>query len=227
MAYINFKEEKYKGKIQVEKRKKNVECEYCGANFVVDDNTIEVKHLNAGEINEEQEYINADTNLNKLKNYDEAYNIYLSLSKRYVDNPEVWIGLLRSLTKDFTYKYATADFKKLYQKYWNNYIALAEKKDIDEYSKKYKEYVDNVEASSENNSGLVKSEKCYIISTVFAFFKDYSLIIKLKQIPRGGSPSTNLKNPGNPRVLSISAIKLTSFSFFLFLISSPDNPKGT
>ena len=119
--------------LKVEKRKKNVECEYCGANFVVDDNTIEVKHLNAGEINEEQEYINADTNLNKLKNYDEAYNIYLSLSKRYVDNPEVWIGLLRSLTRDFTYKYATADFKKLYQKYWSNYIALAEKKDIDEY----------------------------------------------------------------------------------------------
>lgn len=153
--------------LKVEKRKKNVECEYCGANFVVDDNTIEVKHLNAGEINEEQEYINADTNLNKLKNYDEAYNIYLSLSKRYVDNPEVWIGLLRSLTKDFTYKYATADFKKLYQKYWSNYIALAEKKDIDEYSKKYKEYVDNVDASSENNSEMVKSEKCYIISTVF------------------------------------------------------------
>ena len=73
--------------LKVEKRKKNVECEYCGANFVVDDNTIEVKHFNAGEINEEQEYINADTNLNKLKNYDEAYNIYLSLSNRYVDNP--------------------------------------------------------------------------------------------------------------------------------------------
>lgn len=153
--------------LKVEKRKKNVECEYCGASFVVDDNTIEVKHLNAGEINEEQEYINAETNLNKLKNYDEAYNIYLSLSKRYVDNPEIWIGLLRSLTKDFTYKYATADFKKLYQKYWNNYIALADKKEVDEYAKKYKEYVDNVDASSENSSGIVKTEKCYIIATVF------------------------------------------------------------
>lgn len=154
--------------LQVEKRNKKVKCDYCNSTFLLDDeNTINVKHMQVGQISEEQEYINAKTNLDKLKNYDEAYKIYLSLSKRYVDDSEVWIGLLRSLTKDFSYKYATLEFRNLYQKYWNNYIALADKKDISKYEVKYKKYIEEIEASSENDSEIVKTEKCYILSTVF------------------------------------------------------------
>lgn len=154
--------------LQVEKRNKKVKCDYCNSTFLLDDeNTINVKHMQVGQISEEQEYINAKTNLDKLKNYDEAYKIYLSLSKRYVDDSEVWIGLLRSLTKDFSYKYATLEFRNLYQKYWNNYIALADKKDISKYEVKYKKYIEEIEASFENDSEIVKTEKCYILSTVF------------------------------------------------------------
>ena len=154
--------------LQVEKRNKKVKCDYCNSTFLLDDeNTINIKHMQVGQISEEQEYINAKTNLDKLKNYDEAYKIYLSLSKRYVDDSEVWIGLLRSLTKDFSYKYATLEFRNLYQKYWNNYIALADKKDISKYEVKYKKYIEEIEASSENDSEIVKTEKCYILSTVF------------------------------------------------------------
>lgn len=154
--------------LQVEKRNKKVKCDYCNSTFLLDDeNTINVKHMQVGQISEEQEYTNAKTNLDKLKNYDEAYKIYLSLSKRYVDDSEVWIGLLRSLTKDFSYKYATLEFRNLYQKYWNNYIALADKKDISKYEVKYKKYIEEIEASSENDSEIVKTEKCYILSTVF------------------------------------------------------------
>lgn len=152
--------------IEVEKRKKNIKCEYCGTSFAVSDDVIEVKHLMAGEISEEQEFINAETNLNKLKNYDEAYDIYLSLSKRYVDNAEIWIGLLRSLTKDFTYKYGSQDFKKLYQKYWSSFIALADEDEREKYEKKYKDYVDKVSVSSSNDGKIVKQEKCYLAVTV-------------------------------------------------------------
>ena len=154
--------------LQVEKRNNKVKCDYCNSTFLLDDeNTINVKHMQVGQISEEQEYIKAKTNLDKLKNYDEAYKIYLSLSKRYVDDSEVWIGLLRSLTKDFSYKYATLEFRNLYQKYWNNYIALADKKDISKYEVKYKKYIEEIEASFENDSEIVKTEKCYILSTVF------------------------------------------------------------
>lgn len=156
--------------IEVEKRKKKVNCEYCGTSFVVDDDVIEVKHLMAGEISEEQEFINAETNLNKLKNYDEAYEIYLSLSKRYVDNPEIWIGLLRSITKDFTYKYGSTDFKKLYQSYWKSFCALADEKEKEKYEKKYKDYVDKVGGTSSNEGNDWEEEKCYLAVTALGGF---------------------------------------------------------
>ena len=59
------------------------------------------------------------------------------------------------------------EFRNLYQKYWNNYIALADKKDISKYEVKYKKYIEEIEASFENDSEIVKTEKCYILSTVF------------------------------------------------------------
>lgn len=152
--------------LKLEKKEKQVECEYCGASFLLDDNVLEVKHLKAGEISDEQEFVNALTHLEKLQNYDEAYNIYLSLSNRYVDNPEVWIGLLRSLTKDFTYKYATSEFKELYEKYWKNYIALAKKKEIKSYEEKYNNYLTNVKTTSVNKTNIVQSETCYLVLTV-------------------------------------------------------------
>ena len=127
--------------LQVEKSSKKIKCEYCNSTFILDDeNTINIKHMQVGQITEEQEYINAKTNLDKLKNYDEAYRIYLSLSKRYVDDPEVWIGLLRAYTKDFTHIVNMNSFKNTYTKYWNNYVALASSSDVNKYKSKFESY---------------------------------------------------------------------------------------
>ena len=159
--------------IKVEPRKKIV-CEYCGANFLLEDNTIQIKHIQSGEITEEQEFINAETNLNKLKNYKEAYDIYLSLSKRYVDDASIWIGLLRSLTRDFTYKIELLSFKNNYEKYWKNFIALADKKEIEKYESRYNDYISGVKFSPLENikfSGINskkkedKEDKCYLAAT--------------------------------------------------------------
>ena len=48
--------------------------------------------------------INAELLLNKIKDYDSSYEIYKSLLRKYADHPELWIGILRSFTRDFTYK---------------------------------------------------------------------------------------------------------------------------
>lgn len=45
--------------LNVDENKKNVSCDYCGTNFVLDDNVVRVKHIMAGQITEEQEFINA------------------------------------------------------------------------------------------------------------------------------------------------------------------------
>lgn len=153
--------------IKVEPRKK-ICCEYCGANFLLDDDTIKVKHIKSGGISEEQEFINAETNLNKLNNYEDAYDIYLSLSKRYVDDASIWIGLLRSLTKDFTYKIESISFKNNYEKYWKNFNALATDKEIKKFEEKYNNYVNDVKFSKIDNSGFsfsnndLDDNKCYL-----------------------------------------------------------------
>ena len=166
MKLVETKCPNCKASIKVDEKSRNVTCTYCGAEFLLDDNTIKVKHIMNGEITEEQEFINAETNLNKLKDYDSSYKGYLSLSKRYVDNPEVWIGLLRSLTRDFTYKYGTKTFQDEYKKYWRNYIALADDTDRNKYEKKYKDYVDKVLAS-DNTTEIVEKEQNLVLATVF------------------------------------------------------------
>ena len=149
--------------LQVEKSSKKIKCEYCNSTFILDDeNTINIKHMQVGQITEEQEYINAKTNLDKLKNYDEAYRIYLSLSKRYVDDPEVWIGLLRAYTKDFTHIVNMNSFKNTYTKYWNNYVALASSSDVNKYKSKFESYnnildekqIEKEEKKKKNREGL-------------------------------------------------------------------------
>lgn len=144
---------------------KKAECDYCGTSFVIDDETIKVKHFMVGQISEEQEFINAETNLDKLQNYEEAFSIYLSLSKRYVNNAEVWIGLLRCVTRDFTYKHGSQDFKKMYQKYWNSFVALADEKEIKKYEEKYKDYVENIKGTPVHPEAN-KKEKCLLVVTV-------------------------------------------------------------
>ncbi len=41
--------------MKVDQNKKEMNCEYCGNKFLID-NDLKVKHINAGEIDEEQEF---------------------------------------------------------------------------------------------------------------------------------------------------------------------------
>lgn len=165
--------------LEVEGNRKKAECQYCGTTFLLDDNTVNVKHIHAGGISEEQEYINAETYLNKFKNYDEAYKLYLSLSKRFVDNPEIWIGLLRSITHDFKYKVNSNLFMKNCTTYWNNYCSLVDKKDVDKYLDKYRNYLDNVQAVTpdftnninlQNVTAVASNSKKELIMLLVTFF---------------------------------------------------------
>ena len=141
--------------LEVENNKKKIECKYCGTTFLLDDNTVNVRHIGAGQITDEQEFINAETNLNKFKNYDEAYRLYLSLSKRFVDNPEIWIGLLRCYTYDFTKKTMGSFMKKYCEMYWNNYCSLVGEQEISKYRYKYENYMTGFD-EQENKKKEVK-----------------------------------------------------------------------
>ena len=109
---------------------RSMKCEYCGSSIMASE--------------EQQELINAELLLNKIKDYDSSYEIYKSLLRKYADHPELWIGILRSFTKDFTYKEYGDKFAKEYQKYWRGFIALASEDEVKKYQNQYRHYVDCV-----------------------------------------------------------------------------------
>lgn len=153
MKLIDITCPKCKATMEVDEKRKQVTCKYCDNKILIDDEVKKVKHIMVGQIDEEQEFINANTNLNKFKDYEEAYKGYLSLSKRYVDNPEVWLGLLRSLSMDFT----NTNYNKLYLEYWGKFVSLSDEKTINKYKEKYEKFIDSFNEYDKRNANVVKT----------------------------------------------------------------------
>lgn len=136
MKLIEITCPKCKATMKVDKSKKELNCEYCGNKILIDDEVKKVKILHAGEITEEQEFNNAEANL-KFKDYGKSFIVYKRLSMRYADNKEVWLGLLRSVTEDFTRK----EYRPEYEEYYNKYASLADEKELSKYKTKYDKYM--------------------------------------------------------------------------------------
>lgn len=136
MKLIDVTCPKCKATMKVDKSKKELTCEFCGNKILIDDEVKKVKILHAGQITEEQEFNNAEANL-KFKDYQKAYYGYKRLSMRYADNKEIWLGLLRSSTEDFTKK----EYNPEYEEYFNKYESLAEEKELSKYKTKYDKYM--------------------------------------------------------------------------------------
>lgn len=136
MKLIDITCPKCKAVMKVDKSKKELTCEFCGNKILIDDEVKKVKILHAGQITEEQEFNNAEANL-KFKDYQKAYYGYKRLSMRYADNKEVWLGLLRSATEDFTKK----EYNPEYEEYFNKYESLAEEQELSKFKTKYDKYM--------------------------------------------------------------------------------------
>ena len=72
--------------MKVDNKNKEIKCEFCGHVFLIDEEVIKVIHIQNGEITEEQEFKNAQTNLNNFKDYEKAYTLYLKLSNKYAES---------------------------------------------------------------------------------------------------------------------------------------------
>ena len=167
--------------IEVDSKSKKSKCEYCGTNILLDDNTITVKHMMEGSITEEQEFINAKTNLEVLKDYDAAYLGYLALSQKYVNNYELWLGLILSYTEEFTSYKSSENLEE----YWNKFKALAPKEEVSKYEVSYKQHLQKVEEYKIKESKKEKRPKALvivldIIKYALAFFFAFAAFLELE-----------------------------------------------
>lgn len=121
-----------------EKETKGV-CEYCHSQFVIDDEKIEINHTGTIEITDDTSLKVAETTLNKFKDYDKSLLLYRRLLLKYAHKREVYIGLVRSITKDFSISSLTIYELEQVNEYFKKYKILS---DEDEYSKYEKQIND-------------------------------------------------------------------------------------
>lgn len=115
--------------------------------------------------------------LYKDKQYEEAYNIYLNLLNEYPKNKKIYKRLLDTLTKDYTHKDNTKEFKRAFDDYITTYKILASKKELEKLDTQLENY--KTIKSSKNGSkflliallgplGIHKFlEKKYVIGVIY------------------------------------------------------------
>ena len=175
MTLINVTCPKCKSILKVDDSLRNITCGYC-KNVVL--------------VYDEQEFRNAFNYLN-FKEYTNAYNTYLDLSKRY-NSPIVWLGLLRSLSEDFTNR----KYNPLYEEYFNRYCSIANVNELSMYKPIYIKYINrfsdkdkvvnsnaNVNINTNNNSTnvntSVQNNNVFVNNTNNVNEKDYIILTML------------------------------------------------
>lgn len=205
MKLIDVTCPKCKAVMKVDKSKKELTCEFCGNKILIDDEVKKVKILHTGQITEEQEFNNAEANL-KFKDYIKAYYGYKRLSMRYADNKEVWLGLLRSATEDFTKK----EYNPEYEEYFNKYESLAEEKELSKYKTKYDKYMSTF--SEKDKKEAIKKLKKLNRSNVWIVFVPVVMVIIIGFIVFGGVFSmirSNIKNDPTNKYYPTDIFKTT------------------
>ena len=189
MKLIDITCPKCKAVMKVDKSKKELTCEFCGNKILIDDEVKKVKILHAGQITEEQEFNNAEANL-KFKDYQKAYYGYKRLSMRYADNKEVWLGLLRSTTEDFTKK----EYNPEYEEYFNKYESLAEEQELSKFKTNYDKYMSTF--SEKDKKEAIKKLKKKSSPSVFSIIVSV-LIVVIFLITFGSIIFTIIKETNN------------------------------
>ena len=160
--------------LTINEKTKHVFCEYCGGQVSIKHTGKIVKDL-YGDISEEQEYIDAKNDL-EAKNYTGAYKGYKSLSKRYSNDPIVWIGLLRSCSNDFTREVYEFYYLSEIEKFWENFCSLAIPEEIEKYKKQYEEHHTQVTRICE---AIKKTEEENLNKRTIKYQYENHLLLKL------------------------------------------------
>lgn len=136
-------------------------CEYCQSEFIIDDNTVTIEHTGTIEITDDTSLKVANTTLNQFKDYDKSLLLYKSLKYKYAHKKDIYIGLIRSITRDFSINNITIFQLVEINNYWSKYITLATDKDI----AKYEEKINELNKNFWYNSLIKKTNNFNVLTT--------------------------------------------------------------
>ena len=151
-------------------------CPYCGTDYIIDDETIHIKHT--VEIKDDYDIEMAITTLDKFKDYEKAVFMFRYLIQRFGHKEEVYIGLVRALTHDFTKKeYSKEEIDEINLNF-NKYDKLASNRDV----KKYQDDIDKINSEFylnevlelSDNFNVRRNKKLRMVKKSWDLFKKYS-----------------------------------------------------
>lgn len=112
-------------------------CEYCRAPYTIDDGVIRVEHTI--EFKNDNPLKIANTTLYRFKEYEEAELLFRDLIFKLGHKPEVYIGLILSITHEFTREITTVAAMSEINELWERYTAIGRPKEIAKYKDTYTE----------------------------------------------------------------------------------------
>ena len=124
-----------KANLDVKEGDTNGVCEYCRAPYSIDDGVIRVEHT--VEIKNDNPLKIANTTLYRFKEYEEAEVLFRDLIFELGHKPEVYIGLILSITHEFTKEITTVSAMNEINELWERYTAIGRPKEIAKYKDTY------------------------------------------------------------------------------------------
>lgn len=121
--------------LDIKEGETNGVCEYCRAPYSIDDGVIRVEHT--VEIKNDNPLKIANTTLYRFKEYEEAEVLFRDLIFELGHKPEVYIGLILSITHEFTKEITTIAAMNEINELWERYTAIGRPKEIAKYKDTY------------------------------------------------------------------------------------------
>ena len=153
-------------------------CEYCKGEFIIDDDTVEIKHTGTIEITDDTSLQVAETTLNKFKDYDKSLILYKKLLLKYAHKREIYIGLVRSITKDFSITTINRYELDEVNEYFKKYKILATEEEVLKYENQVNElnknyWYNTLDEKTNNFNPNILGEKINIIEEYYNNYQSY------------------------------------------------------
>lgn len=169
-AHLDISEGKVRGK-----------CEYCRVSYTINSGGLKVLH--PLKVTDETQLRVAEASLYKFKDYNQSEILFKKLLCKHADIPNVYIGLILSVTHDFKINTGSLFDIASINEYWKRFIVLADEHDILKYESDYKKYCANFWLTKLNS--CTDSFSDYTIeesnSTLDSYYDNYSINVDKNQ----------------------------------------------
>ena len=160
-AHLDIKNNHAKGK-----------CPYCRVSYTFNNGVVKTNITNP-EVNL------AETYLYKFKDYDKSEQLFKKLLINYLEEPRMHIGLILSITHDFTFNTSSFFDITTIVESWKKYVALSSEEDVSKYEKQFNKYVANywltkLTSETDNFTDYTTEQS---LSVLLSYLSSYSLYV--------------------------------------------------